>query len=432
MKKIVSALTIIVCGLLMGSMAHGSQKMERMANSYDINGYSIARYENNKIVFENYGDGINETSIFELASNGKVVSAYIALKLADEGKLNLEDKIAPFLDDSLLTDDKRIYDITLKQLLCHTAGFSASFELGLDKKIYSDPGDEFRCSGVGYIYLQNVIENVSGMTIEQAANCYVFAPLGMNNSTFEHAKTVTPYMRLSSVVIYTFTVFIIAFIVFLLIAFVIGKITKFRFFSFRSSLYVGFMTAGIVNTFFLLYTVSKVVVIFGVCFAFMGLFLFLARNITKVFYSSIPLMMIFVFTLGLTVPVSIPVTNDIAAKTPNCAYTLKSTSDDMALFCQELMKQYYNRDGAVKDMFSSAVNIDTVNSWGTGIAIESENQGETYWHSGINPGFQSLFVLYPLQDKYIIVLTNSDNGLQFSKEAANEFLQIDGHWDIPR
>lgn len=74
MKKIVSALTIIVCGLLMGSMAHGSQKMERMANSYDINGYSIARYENNKIVFENYGDGINETSIFELASNGKVVS----------------------------------------------------------------------------------------------------------------------------------------------------------------------------------------------------------------------------------------------------------------------------------------------------------------------------------------------------------------------
>ena len=146
------------------------------------------------------------------------------------------------------------------------------------------------------------------------------------------------------------------------------------------------------------------------------LFLFLARNNTKVFYSSIPLMMIFVFTLGLTVPVSIPVTNDIAAKTPNCAYTLKSTSDDMALFCQELMKQYYNRDGAVKDMFSSAVNIDTVNSWGTGIAIESENQGETYWHSGINPGF----------------LTNSDNGLQFSKEAANEFLQIDGHWDIPR
>ena len=71
-------------------------------------------------------------------------------------------------------------------------------------------------------------------------------------------------------------------------------------------------------------------------------------------------------------------------------------------------------------------------SWGTGIAIESQDQGETYWHSGINPGFQSLFVLYPLQDKFIIVLTNSDNGLQFSKEAANNFLETEGHWDIKR
>lgn len=432
MKKIVSVLIGIVCGLLMGSAVHGSQETELMANSHDINGYSIAYYENNKIVFENYGDGINEKSVFELASNGKVISAYIALKLIDEGKLKLEDKIAPFLDDSLITDDERIYEITLKQLLCHTAGFSTSFELGVDKKIYSNPGDKFCYSGVGYIYLQNVIEKVSGMTIEQAANCYVFEPLGMNNSTFEHAKTVTPYMRLSSVVTYTLTVFIIVFIVLLMIAFAVGKMTKFRFFSFRDSLPVCFMIAGIVNTLFLLYIVSKVVVFFGVYFAFMGLFLFLARKNTKVFYASMTFVMILIFVLGFAVPVSIPVTNDIVAKTPNCAYTLKSTSEDMAMFCQELMKQYRNCDGAVKDMFSAAVNIDTVNSWGTGIAIESENQGETYWHSGINPGFQSLFVLYPLQDKYVIILTNSDNGLQFSKEVAKAFLQIDGSWDIPR
>ena len=207
MKKIVSAVIVIVCALLMGSGVYGAQETELMADSYNINGYSIACYENDKNVFENYGDGINEKSVFELASNGKVISAYIALKLVDEGKLKLEDKIAPFLDDSLITDDGRIYDITLKQLLCHTAGFSASFELGIDKKIYSNPGDKFHYSGVGYIYLQNVIENVSGMTMEQAANCYVFEPLGMKNSTFEHVKTVTPYMRLSSVVTYTITVF---------------------------------------------------------------------------------------------------------------------------------------------------------------------------------------------------------------------------------
>lgn len=139
------------------------------------------------------------------------------------------------------------------------------------------------------------------------------------------------------------------------------------------------MIAGIVNTLFLLYVVSKVVVIFWLCFAFIGLFLLLVRKNIKVFYASIPTVIIFVFILGFAVPVSVPVANDIVAKTPNCAYTLKSTSEDMAMFCQELVKQYYNRDGAVKDMFSSALNIDASNSWGTGIAIESENQGETYF-----------------------------------------------------
>ena len=120
MKKILLAFIIIVWGALMGISVHGAQAAEIMAKSYDINGYSIAYYENNKIEFQNYGDGISEKSVFELASNGKVISAYIALKLVDEGKLKLEDKIASFLDSSLLTDDERIYDITLKQLLCHT------------------------------------------------------------------------------------------------------------------------------------------------------------------------------------------------------------------------------------------------------------------------------------------------------------------------
>lgn len=433
MKKIMLVFIILVCGSLMGTIVHGAQETELVASSYDINGYSIAYYENNKIVFQNYGDGINEQSVFELASNGKVISAYIALKLVDEGKLNLEDKIVSFLDASLFTDDERIYDITLKQLLCHTAGFSASFELGIDKKIYSNPGEKFCYSGVGYIYLQNVIENVSGMTIEQAAKYYVFEPLGMNNSTFEHIKTVTPYMNLSSVVIYTFTVFIIVFIVLLLIAFVIGKITKFRFFSYRGSLPVCFIIAGTMNTLFLLFVfVSKVVVTFLVCFAFMGLSLLLTRKNAKIFYASIPIVITLILILGFTIPGSIPVANDILAKAPNCAYTLKSTSEDMAVFCRELMKQYHSGDGAVKDMFSAAVNIDTVNSWGLGIAIESGRKGETYWHSGINPGFQSLFVLYPLQDKYVIILTNSDKGLLFSKEIAKAFLKIDGYWDIKR
>lgn len=432
MKKAAIVFVVVLLGIALGIMVFGSQTTKKRVQGYDINGYSIAYCEDNEIVFQNHGDGINEKSVFELASNGKTVSAYIILKMVDEGKLHLDDKIAPFLDDDLLTDDLRMNDITVRQLLCHTAGFSPSFELGIDKKIYADPGEEFCYSGVGYIYLQNVIENVSGMSIEEAADVYGFEPLGMNNSTFASTKTVTPYMNFSSVVLYIFSVFVIVFIVLLSLGFVVGKTTKCRFFFKKCILSVCFVIAGMINTLFLLFVVSKVVVIFEGCFALMGLLLLLTRKNTKLFYAVVPIMTALMLILGFTIPISIPVTNDIVAREPNCAYTFKSTSEDMSLFCQELMRQYLSSDGAVKDMFSDTVAIDPVNGWGLGIAIEAEREGETYWHSGINPGFQSFFVLYPSQDKYIIILTNSDSGLLFAKETASAFLEGDGKWEIQR
>ena len=172
MKKILLLFIIAALKMLMADTVNGAEMAQSLAGDYGINGYSIAYSENGEITFQNYGNGIDEKSVFELASNGKVVSAYIALKLVDEGKLCLDEKIAPYLKPDLLTNDIRMNNITLRQLLCHTAGFSPSFEFGVDKKLYSDPGMEFRYSGVGYIYLQSVIENVSGLTMEQAARHY--------------------------------------------------------------------------------------------------------------------------------------------------------------------------------------------------------------------------------------------------------------------
>ncbi len=53
-------------------------------------------------------------------------------------------------------------------------GFFCFFELGIDKKLYSNPGEKFTYSGVGHIYPQNIIESISGMTMEQAAKYYTF------------------------------------------------------------------------------------------------------------------------------------------------------------------------------------------------------------------------------------------------------------------
>jgi CubicO group peptidase (beta-lactamase class C family) len=404
-----------------------------LAIKYGINDYSIAYFENGQVNYENYGKGIDENSVFELGSNGKTVTAYIALKLVKEGKIGLDDKVVPFLDSDLITKDERIKDITLRQLLCHTAGFSPSFELGVDKKIYSNPGEEFRYSGVGYIYLQNVIENVSGMSLENAAKHYVFEPLGMNNSSFEYKKTVTPFIRLSSAILYSFAGFILAFIVLFAIMSVIGAISKFKLFDLKKAFFISFVIAGLLNTAFMLFVlVSKVTFIFWIYFVLTGILLILVRKKSGLYFSAMPVLTILILIIGFTVPISIPSTNDIIPRKANSAYTLRSTSKDMSLFCNELMKQFNDDRDEYEEMFLPAINIDEKNDWGLGIAIESENIGETYWHSGINPGFQSLYVLYPTDNKYVVIVTNSDNGLDFSKEIARAYLNVDGIWDIKR
>lgn len=404
-----------------------------LAHKYGIKDYSIVYSTNGQITYENFGKGIDENSMFELGSNGKTVTAYIALKLIQEGKIGLEDSIAEYLDSNLITGDERIKAITLKQLLCHTGGFSPSYELGVDKKIYSNPGEEFRYSGVGYIYLQNVIENISGMSLENAARHYVFEPLGMTNSTFEYKKTVTPYIRLSSSVLYSFAGFILAFIVLFIILSVIGALSKFKLFKMKTAFFIAFVAAALLNTVFMLFVlVSKVAFIFWIYFVVVGMIMIFFRKKKGLYFSCMPVVTILVLILGFTVPICIPATNDIVPRKANSAYTLRSTAKDMSLFCNELMTQYNNGDDALKGMFLSAVTIDDKNSWGLGIAIESESKGKTYWHSGINPGFQSLYVLYPADNKYVISITNSDNGLDFSKELARNFLNVDGVWDIKR
>lgn len=403
-------------------------------NEYGINNYTIVCSDNGDVEYQNYGAGTTGQTVYELGSNGKTVAAYVALRMVDDGILTLDEKVYPYLDESLRSDDPRLQEITLKELLCHTAGFSPSYELGIDKKIYRDPGTEFRYSGVGYIYLQNVIENAGAMTMDQAAAKYVFEPMGMKNSTFESAKTITPYMNLNNAILYSMLIFLASFILLLVIVSIIGKVTKHKLYSFKTGFAGSYVAAGIINAVFLLFFfVSKVFILFLIVFAFSGMILILTHKNKKLFFIIAPVILMLTLILGFTLPVSVPVTNDLIAKEANCAYSFKSTPEDMALFCNGLMESYNKPDDICRMMFEPAVVIDEENMWGLGIAIESDGEGETtYWHSGINPGFQSLYVLYPEENKYIVVLTNSDNGLNFATETARTFLGFEGQWQIKR
>ncbi|MBR5420440.1 MAG: serine hydrolase [Lachnospiraceae bacterium] len=424
---ILAAVMLSACGEMRGAVEE----------KYDIHNSTIVYFDQGSESYANTGKGTDENTVYELGSNGKTLAAYTALAMVGEGILELDGKISSHLDPELVTEDVRLKDITLRQLLCHTAGFSPSFEFGVDKKIYTDPGTAFCYSGVGYIYLQNVIENAGGMPLDQAASKYVFEPLGMKNSGFENIETIQPYMNAGTAVLYALLIFILSFLVLSLMALIPGRLIRSGAFKYSRLLPVCFLLAGIINTLALLFlfssNFSKVLPWFLLCFALMGLVLVLTKKHPKLRNAVVPAMSLLFLLIGFALPVTLPVCNTLIPPKANCAYTFRSTGRDMALFCNELMEKAKEKDGVFSEMFAPAVTVDECNAWGLGIAIENAGDSPAlYWHSGINPGFQSLYVLVPDENRYIIILTNSDRGLDYSKETARTFLGIDGTWDIKR
>jgi CubicO group peptidase (beta-lactamase class C family) len=104
---------------------------------WSIAGSSLAIAKDGKLVFAR-GFGFSDTaskteaqpySQFRIASISKLVTAIGIMKLQEEGKLSLNDKV--FGPDGILNDpyfgepkDKRVYSITVAQLLSHEAGWT--------------------------------------------------------------------------------------------------------------------------------------------------------------------------------------------------------------------------------------------------------------------------------------------------------------------
>lgn len=129
-------------------------------------------------------DLIDENTIFEAASLSKPVFTYGILKLVENGKLDLDKPLAEYLCYSDITNDEKINFITARMVLTHTCGFPNWRPKNESLKIYFQPGERFSYSGEGFLYLQKVIEHISGLSLEKYMQKNVFIPLGMNHSTF--------------------------------------------------------------------------------------------------------------------------------------------------------------------------------------------------------------------------------------------------------
>ncbi len=134
-------------------------------------------------------------TVFDLASLTKPIATATSLMvLVDQGKLRLTDPVALHLPKFGQNGKEKI---TVEQLLLHTGGLiadnaEADYKDGKVKaleKVFAltptnVPGDRFVYSDVGFIVLGELVEKLSGSTLDAFAQKHVFTPLGMNETSF--------------------------------------------------------------------------------------------------------------------------------------------------------------------------------------------------------------------------------------------------------
>ncbi len=147
---------------------------------------------------------VDENTMFRLASISKMVVSLAMLKLQEEGKISLKDKVKDVIPDLEIENPwEKAYPIRIENLLEHTAGlcYWHLAELGSDdpkpktlkealdfypksrKCIYA-PGTRMRESNVGMAIAAYVIEKASGMRFEDYVDTHLFKPMGIESMTF--------------------------------------------------------------------------------------------------------------------------------------------------------------------------------------------------------------------------------------------------------
>ncbi len=187
---------------------------ERMA-FYKVPGVSIAVIDQGRIEWaRGYGvlkagspAPVASDSFFEAASTTKAVVAALVLGLAQEGKLDLDADVNRYLKSWRVAENEftRQKKVTLRLLLSHRAGLPAT-NFPYDEKgapptlrqvldgqapagnkaavVELLPGSKWQYSNIGYVVIQQLLEDVSGKPLAEIARERVFAPLRMASSTF--------------------------------------------------------------------------------------------------------------------------------------------------------------------------------------------------------------------------------------------------------
>ncbi len=148
-----------------------------------------------------------------MGSTVKTFTATAVMMLAEDGLIDLDDRIASYLSGDVIDRIENADRATIRQLLQHSSGIynyiqSTAFQTAslndlvrewgpydllayaYGKDAYFEPGTDVRYSNTGYIMLGMLIEQVTGKPFHQVFAERIFQPLGLGMTRFAASDPV--------------------------------------------------------------------------------------------------------------------------------------------------------------------------------------------------------------------------------------------------
>ncbi|WP_167880082.1 serine hydrolase domain-containing protein [Halorhabdus rudnickae] len=200
-----------------GDVEAFDEVLPALLKQWEIPGATVAVMDDERLAFtRGYGtvgpdsdEPVRPNAYFRIGSLSKPITAVATLDLVEKGKLALSDRAFEIRSDLLPEEgpaDPRVEEITVRQLLSHTAGWSnatvgfdpvfapiqvaeaqgskapasaeVTVEFMLTQDLGYDPGTDFQYANVGYCVLGRIIEGVTGEDYETHVREAVLEPLG--------------------------------------------------------------------------------------------------------------------------------------------------------------------------------------------------------------------------------------------------------------
>lgn len=170
------------------------------------------------------GDSLEESQTFRIASVTKTYVAAGILRLMEKGVVNLEDPIAKHISPehaAILSQDYNLDQITIRQILRHSAGFfdhtnapeffdivlktpdhewtrTEQLRMCVEKgEPIGPPGKQFSYSDTGYVILGELIEKYTGKSLDAGLKELLgLEALGLERTDFERMDPETDQLRI--------------------------------------------------------------------------------------------------------------------------------------------------------------------------------------------------------------------------------------------